>query len=62
MSVPNNNQKPSKLKEKKRLPYQKPAIIYSGLITTRAGSPAGLTDTPEEFGVDPSDLFSNKND
>jgi hypothetical protein len=48
-----------KRKEDRRLPYQKPAIIYQGTITTRAGSPATITGDPEDAGVDPSDLFGD---
>ena len=43
----------------KRLPYQTPAIIHYGKITTRAGSPITLTGDPENSGVDPADLFGN---
>ena len=40
MSVISKNQAPKvDLKSEKRLPYEKPAIIYKGKITTRAGSP-----------------------
>ncbi|MCB8944691.1 MAG: hypothetical protein H6658_13160 [Ardenticatenaceae bacterium] len=41
---------------KRRLPYQSPAIIFHGTITTRAGSPT-LTGDPDKSGVDPADLF-----
>lgn len=37
------------------LPYETPAVIYEGVITTRAGSPVGGGDS--EKGVDPADLF-----
>lgn len=38
--------------------YQAPAVVYEGVITTRAGSPFG---NPDDAGVDPTDLFgSNK--
>lgn len=43
-----------------RIPYETPAVIYEGVISTRAGSP------PNRFpggsggdGVDPADLFGN---
>lgn len=34
-------------KNEQRLPYEKPAIIYKGKVTTRAGSP--LEEGDEEF-------------
>ena len=37
-----------------RQPYEKPAVIYSGVITTRAGS-GGTGSVPN--GVDPADIF-----
>ena len=37
-----------------RVPYEAPAIIYEGQITTRAGTPL-----PESGGMDPADLFGN---
>ena len=40
-----------------RIPYESPAIIYEGEITTRAGSPPGPGF--EDPGVDPADLFGN---
>lgn len=43
-------------KEEKRMPYERPAIIYEGQITTRAGSPT-VPDGARSDGVDPSDLF-----
>ena len=56
----NIKQKPvDNKKEDKRLPYQKPAIIHHGVITTRAGSTTGLIGDPEKSGVDPSDLFGD---
>jgi hypothetical protein len=55
----NSKQKPINSKEDKRLPYQKPAIIYHGVVTTRAGSPTGVIGDPEKSGVDPSDLFGD---
>jgi hypothetical protein len=44
-------------KKRKRVPYEKPAIIYESVITTRAGS--GITGAPEDEGgaADPADLF-----
>ena len=52
-------QKSIKDTKEKRLPYQSPAIIFYGTITTRAGTPIGLTSDPEKSGVDPADLFGN---
>lgn len=44
-----------------RLQYEAPAIVYEGVITTRAGSPAGVTPGDSDAGVDPSDLFKGDN-
>lgn len=40
-----------------RLPYESPAIIFTTVITTRAGSPLSIGDEPN--GVDPMDLFGD---
>ncbi len=43
--------------ERQRLPYEAPAIIYEGELTTRAGSltpGSGL-----DYDVDPAKLFGN---
>ena len=37
-----------------REPYEAPAIIYEGLITTRAGSP--ILNEPD---TDPANIFNN---
>ncbi len=37
-----------------RRPYEKPAVIYSGVITTRAGS-GGTGSVPDS--IDPADIF-----
>ena len=37
--------------------YEAPAIIYDGVIRTRAGSPAGFQRGTGQRGVDPADLF-----
>jgi hypothetical protein len=43
------------LPHKERAPYEAPAIVYEGLISTRAGSLLpGSTGTE---GADPADLF-----
>jgi len=42
----------------KRAPYETPAIIYKGKISTRAGSPFSA-DTSKSNAVDPADLFDN---
>ena len=42
--------------EAMRAPYEAPAVIYTGKITTRAGTqPLGLPDDID--GLDPGDLF-----
>lgn len=58
-SAHEDKQKPVDNKTDKRLPYQPPAVIHHGTITTRAGSPFGLTGDPEKSGVDPADLFGD---
>ena len=45
--------------DKKEEPYTPPAIIYDGVISTRAGSPLGGGDGNGADGVDPADLFGN---
>lgn len=42
-------------KREERRPYTAPAVIYSGQITTRAGSPVG--EGGGTGAVDPADLF-----
>jgi len=37
-----------------RRPYEKPAVIYSGVISTRAGS-GGTGSVPDT--IDPADIF-----
>jgi len=37
--------------------YETPAVIYDGLISTRAGSPLGSKTGSGADGVDPADLF-----
>ena len=37
--------------------YEAPAIVYDGLISTRAGSPLGGGSDNNADGVDPADLF-----
>ena len=50
----------TEIKEKQeKKPYEPPAIIYEGIITTRAGSPASLLEESKEGGIDPADLFGN---
>lgn len=40
-----------------RVPYEPPAIIYEGELTTRAGSQQ--IGAPLDFEVDPAKLFGN---
>ncbi len=42
-----------------RAPYESPAIIYEGLITTRAGTPesAPAKDAAADTGSDAADIF-----
>ncbi|MCL4262430.1 MAG: hypothetical protein KJ069_04415 [Anaerolineae bacterium] len=41
-----------------RAPYERPAIIYKGKISTRAGSPFPVPDGSTTV-VDPADLFGD---
>lgn len=48
---------PEERKEQnERAAYEAPAVIYEGVISTRAGSPVAA---PDSNGVDPADLFNN---
>ena len=42
--------------EQEHLPYESPAIIYEGTITTRAGTPLG-TEPDDSLDLDADDLF-----
>lgn len=46
---------------KVRAPYETPAIIYEGLITTRAGDSLEKygNNNPTEFITDPVDIFDD---
>lgn len=44
-------------KNDERLPYEAPAIIYEGLISTRAGS--NLTGAGGDGAADAADLFGD---
>ena len=57
MNDNNKNQQKSMQQDGKR-PYEAPAIIYTGIISTRAGSPLGGGNS-DPVGVDPADLFGN---
>lgn len=59
--VKEERQSPPAAASPDRQPYEPPAIIYSGLITTRAGSPMGIIyDDPLGVdGIDPADLFGD---
>jgi hypothetical protein len=60
MAISRQTQGSTEAKEKQeKKPYEPPAIIYKGIISTRAGSPAVLVGDGEENGVDPADLFGN---
>ena len=51
---------PAKEKKKRtdRAPYEQPAIIYEGKITTRAASRTGNNPDPDGS-LDPADIFSS---
>ena len=54
------SEKPTTKKKKRvdRDPYKPPAIIYEGLITTRAASRDNPDSNPEGP-IDPADIFSS---
>ena len=39
--------------------YHSPEIIYTGHITTRAGTPTSIQGSPDDSAVDPTDLFGD---
>ena len=41
--------------QEQRVAYEAPAVIYEGVISTRAGSP--LSNPSEVDGIDPDELF-----
>ncbi len=43
--------------EEQRAAYEVPAIIYEGMISTRAGSPLGNPSGSDS--IDPADLFGD---
>lgn len=45
------------VKEEQRTVYETPAIVYEGMISTRAGSP--LSNPSGSDGIDPADLFGD---
>jgi hypothetical protein len=47
-----------KMKRVERAPYESPAIIYEGLITTRAASRTS-PDRGPDGSIDPADIFSS---
>ena len=49
-SLPENK----KVEKNQCLPYEAPAVLYEGAISTRAGSPLIVPDGND---VDPADLF-----
>ena len=54
------SKKPTTKKNKRtdRAPYESPAIIYEGLITTRAASRTEPDNGPDGS-LDPADIFSS---
>lgn len=42
-----------------REPYQPPAIIYEGKLSTRAGTPDFESNANSLPGIDPADIFGN---
>ena len=53
------NNRGKELKDKKRIPYTAPAIVYEGQIEARAGSPDAdpTGNNKSGAGIDPGDLF-----
>lgn len=48
---------PRRQEQSERLPYEAPAIIYEGELTTRAGSL--IPGSGLDYDVDPTKLFGN---
>ena len=46
-------------KKQEKKPYEPPAIVYEGVVGTRAGSTPNLAGDGEESSVDPADLFGS---
>ena len=59
MSDRKANQSTAENEKSVREPYETPAIIYEGLITTRAGSPNRSPSDGSES-VDPSEIFGDR--
>jgi hypothetical protein len=57
MQSTNTDSQSSNVNPSKKNTYEAPAIIYQGIITTRAGSNIGAGSG--EGIVDPADLFGN---
>lgn len=57
----NKTTKQKREAQEEKRPYEAPSIIYTGQITTRAGTggPGGEPDGSGEAGVDPADLFGD---
>ena len=60
MAQTNDKRNKEKKDKDTKKPYESPAIISSGIIRTRAGSPGdpGFGDGEDNV-VDPADLFDN---
>jgi hypothetical protein len=54
----NKESQQKRMQQEGKRPYEAPAIIYTGIISTRAGSPLGGGNS-DPVGVDPADLFGN---
>ncbi|MBE2220546.1 MAG: hypothetical protein IAF02_03345 [Anaerolineae bacterium] len=60
MSIINKDTQSKPVNPDNECVYKAPAIIYEGIITTRAGSgPTGDPAGSGESGVDPADLFGD---
>lgn len=63
MAIINRKDGIGEKEQREQKPYEPPAIIHEGIISTRAGSPGnGLVGgSPDGTLVDPADLFGDGN-
>jgi hypothetical protein len=60
MATSEQTKRSTETKEKiEKKPYEPPAIVHEGVVSTRTGSPPNLTGEDGEPGVDPADLFGS---
>ncbi len=58
MSPQVDQEKKAVVESETKRTYEPPAIIYKGVVSTRAGSPISVPNN-DPTGVDPADLFGD---